>query len=77
MNERQQCQNTINFQFDEELTRMSSLIFRCFARIHEVIAYLLPIVMLPPASDHELNQMLDELTRTIRQFHKYYEASYV
>ena len=42
-----------------------------------MIAYLLPHVMLPPANNHELNQMLDELTRTIQQFHTYYEATYV
>ena len=77
MNERQQCQNAINFQFDGELARMSSLMFRCLARIHEMIAYLLPHVMLPPANHHELNQMLDEQTRTIHQFHTYYEATYV
>ena len=77
MNEQQHYQNTINFQFYGELTCMSSIIFRCFARTHEMIAYILPYVMLPPDNHNELSQMLTELTQTIRQFHTYNEATYV
>ena len=73
----QQCQDAVNYQFDGELTHQNSLNFRSLARMHEIFAYLLPHIMLPPVNGHEVNQMLDELTRTIRQFHTYYEASYV
>jgi len=77
MSEWQQCQDAVNYQFDGELTRLSALMFRSLARMHEIIAYLLPHVMMPPANGHEINQMLDQITRTIRQFHTYYEVTYV
>ena len=77
MSERQWYQDAVNYQFDGELTRLSTLMFRSLARMHEAIVYLLPHVMLPPDNGSEINRMLDEVTRTIRQFHIYYEASYV
>ena len=77
VNDRHWYQEAVHYQFDGELTRLRTLMFRSLARMHETLVYLLPHVMLPPDNGHELNIMLDEVTRTIRQFHTYSDVSYV
>ena len=77
INERHCYQEAIHYQFDGELTSLRTIMFRGLARMHEALVYLLPHVMLPPGSGHELSIMLDEVSRTIRQFHAYLDVTYV
>jgi len=73
----QEQQNAINYQFDADVTSLRTLMFRCFTRMHQMMAKFLPHIRLPPDDDFELQQMLQEITQTFQQFHSYYSASYV
>ena len=77
ISERHWYQEAIHYHFDGELTRLRTIMFRSLARMHETLVYLLPHIMLPPDSGYELNVMLDEVSRTIRQFHTYSDVTYV
>ena len=70
-------QNTINFQIDGEVSRLNTMAFRCFSRIHQILSVILSYVMMPPDEHYERIQMLNELIRTIHQFQVYQPASYV
>jgi len=58
-------QNTINYQLEGEIARMNVMKFRCLSRMHQILTFLLPHVMLPPANNYKLNQLLQELARTL------------
>ena len=77
LSERQWCQEAVNYQFDGELTRLRTLMFRSLARMHGTLVYFLPHIMLLPDNGREINMMLDEVTRTVRQFHTYSDVTYV
>ena len=73
----QEQQNTINYQFDADLTSIKALTFRCITRMHQMMARFLPHIRLPPDDDFELHHMLREIEQTFQQFHSYFTVSYV
>ena len=77
ISERHWYQEAIHYHFDGELTCLRTIMFRSLARMHETLVYLLPHIMLSPDSGYELSVRLDEVSRTIRQFHTYSDVTYV
>jgi len=73
----QDHQNTINFQLDGETARTSTLAFRSLSRIYQLLAVIVPCMILPSKDNHEVVVLMQELNRTIQQFGVYYTASYV
>jgi len=70
-------QNIINYQLEGEITSLNTMTFRCLSRMHQIIALLLPHVIMPSDNNCELNQLLQELARTLQQFRINYPVSYV
>jgi len=70
-------QNTVNYHLEAKIASTSVMTFRCLSRIHQILTFLLPHVMLLSNSNHELNQLLQELAQTLQQFRVEYMVSYV
>ena len=70
-------QNTANYYLEAEIASTSVMTFRILSRIHQILTFLIPNVMLPPNSNHELNQLLQELAQTLQQFRVEYTVSFV
>ena len=70
-------QNSINYHVEAEIASNSVMTFRGLSRIHQILAIMLPQV--PPSinPNPELNQLLQELARTLQQFRVEYTTSYV
>ena len=70
-------QNSINYYLEAEIASNSVMTFRGLSRIHQILGIMLP--QAPPSvnPNPELNQLLQELTRTLQQFCVEYTTSYV
>ena len=70
-------QNSINYYFEAEIASNRTLAFRGLSRIHQILALMSPPTILPVNHGPELNQLIQELGRTLQQFPVEYTASYV
>jgi len=69
--------NATSYHLEAEITRLSTMSFRCFSRMHQILVLLLSHISMPPNECTDMVQLLNEFTRTLHQFHVIYEASYV
>ena len=70
-------QNSINYYLEAEIASNGAMTFRGLSRIHQILALMLPQTTLPVNHGPELNQLIQELGRTLQQFHVKYTVSYV
>ena len=69
--------NATSYHLEGEITRLSTMSFRCFSKMHQILVLLLPHISIPSNECTDVVQLLNEFTRTLHQFHVLYEASYI
>ena len=70
----QDNQNASSLYLEGELIRQSTLSFRCFSRMHEILISTILYTPIPSNTHTELSQLENELLRTMQQFQVFSEA---
>ena len=55
-------QETVNYQFGNSIDRLSTIAFRCFSRMQQLMTFAIPSIRHPDAAN-----LLEEIGRTIQQ----------
>jgi len=60
-------QNSINFQFQSNLDRQSTVLFRYLSRLQQMLSFVLANVSITSSDEPDTNQLLEEMGRVLRQ----------
>ena len=60
-------QEAINYQFGNSIDRLSTIAFRCFSRIQQLMTFAIPSILVTPSDYPDAASLLEEIGRTIQQ----------
>ena len=53
--------------YNGEIARLSTVTYRCFSRLHQILITIVPYLSMPPSNHIETSQLTYELLRTVNQ----------
>ena len=60
-------QNTINYQLQSDMDRLSTVMFRYLSRLQQLLSFILPNVTVTSSDEPDTSQLLEEMGRVLRQ----------
>ena len=60
-------QEAVNYQFGNSIDRLSTVTFRCFSRMQQLMTFAIPSILVTPSDYPDAANLLEEIGRTIQQ----------